>query len=140
MFFLLSHPFPIARLYTVDHEFISLPSEPSSLAKDAIATIGITPYAAKALGDVVFVESPTVSSSFQKGDTVAAVESVKAASDILAPVSGEIVEVNEKLEEKPGLVNEDPFEKGWIAKIKISDPSELSQLLDEAAYAKHTSE
>ncbi|KAI8074959.1 putative glycine dehydrogenase [Gongronella butleri] len=118
--------------YTPDHEWISLDGE--------IGTMGITDFAQKALGDVVFVESPAVGDQVGKDDQMGAVESVKAASDILSPVSGEVVDVNDNLSEEPTLINSSPEADGWIAKIKLSDPSELDGLLDEAAYAKHCEE
>ncbi|KAJ3026139.1 hypothetical protein HK097_006514, partial [Rhizophlyctis rosea] len=104
---------------------------------ESTATVGITQYAQEALGDVVFVEVPAKGKTVSKKDQIGAVESVKAASDIYAPVSGEIVEVNSSLEEKPSLINSAPYEDGWLAKIKLSNPKELDALLDEQAYAEH---
>ena len=103
-------------------------------------TIGITDYAAHALGDVVFVELPTIDLEVTAGDSIGAVESVKSASDILTPVSGVIVEANSALEHKPANINKDPTGEGWLAKIKISDKAELEGLMDEAAYKAFTEE
>lgn len=99
------------------------------------AVIGITDYAQKQLGDVVFVELPDVGKEVAKGDEAAVVESVKAASEVYAAVSGTVREVNETLTGTPGLVNEDPLGKGWFFKLALSDESELEALMDEAAYA-----
>ena len=98
------------------------------------ATVGITFYAQEQLGDVVFVELPEVDTSADQGAEVAVVESVKAASDIYAPVTGTIIESNNELSERPELVNEDPENDGWFFKMHLSDPSELDDLLDEADY------
>ncbi|MGI9481387.1 MAG: glycine cleavage system protein GcvH [Hyphomicrobiales bacterium] len=112
--------------FTEDHEWISLDGD--------IATIGITNHAQEQLGDVVFVDLPEVGASVEKGGEVAVVESVKAASDIFAPVSGEVTEVNGDLEGEPTKVNEDAEGAGWFMKIKVSDASELEDLMDAAAY------
>lgn len=112
--------------YSEDHEWINV--EGSS------GTVGITNYAQNALGDIVFVEVPEVGDDFAKGDEVAVVESVKAASEIYSPVSGEITAVNEELEDNAALVNSSPDGDGWFFKIAISDDSELEGLLDEAGY------
>lgn len=101
---------------------------------DGTATIGISDHAQKMLGDVVFVDLPEVGNEVEAGDSFSLVESVKAASDIYSPVSGEIVEINEELEDSPELVNEQPYEEGWIATIKLSDPEELSELKDAEEY------
>lgn len=101
---------------------------------DGIVTVGITEHAQGLLGDMVFVELPEVGDSVSTGDDVAVAESVKAASDIYAPVSGEIVEVNEDLEDSPELVNSDAFGDGWMFKIKLDDASELDNLLDAEGY------
>ena len=101
---------------------------------DGIVTVGITEHALGLLGDMVFVELPEVGDSVSTGDDVAVAESVKAASDIYAPVSGEIVEVNEDLEDSPELVNSDAFGDGWMFKIKLDDASELDNLLDAEGY------
>lgn len=112
--------------YTEEHEWIRLDGD--------VATIGITNYAQEQLGDVVFVEVPQVGRKVDKGESVAVVESVKAASDIFAPVSGEIVEANAALADSPGDVNAEPMGKGWFFKIKIADKAQLDGLMDEAAY------
>ncbi|HAS64384.1 MAG TPA: glycine cleavage system protein GcvH [Vibrio sp.] len=101
---------------------------------DGTVTIGISEHAQEMLGDVVFVDLPEVENSLEAGDSFSLVESVKAASDIYAPVSGEIVEVNEELEDSPELINEEPYEGGWIAKVKLSDPTELESLKDADEY------
>lgn len=112
--------------YTKDHEYIRIDGD--------TGIVGITDYAQNALGDVVFVELPAVGKKVAMGGEAAVVESVKAASDIYAPVSGEVVEVNPDLEETPATVNEDPTGKGWFMKIKLSNAGELDSLMDEAAY------
>jgi glycine cleavage system H protein len=112
--------------YTKDHEWLRLDGD--------VATVGITPYAQDKLGDLVFVELPTIGASFEQGAAAAVVESVKAASDVYAPVAGEVVAVNDKLANEPGLVNSDPIGEGWLFRIKIADKAELATLLDEAAY------
>jgi glycine cleavage system H protein len=112
--------------YTEDHEWIAVEGD--------VGTVGITKYAAEQLGDVVFVEVPEAGASFAKGDDMAVVESVKAASDVYAPVAGEVVEGNGDLADAPETVNEDPEGKGWFCKLKLNDASELSSLMDAAAY------
>ena len=112
--------------FTKDHEWVSLDGD--------IATVGISQHAADALGDVVFVEVPEVGKTVAKGDSFAVVESVKAASDVYAPVSGEVVEANDALSTAPETVNAAPEGDGWFARIKVSDPSQLDALMDQAAY------
>jgi glycine cleavage system H protein len=112
--------------YTKDHEYVRVEGD--------TGVIGITDYAQSQLGDVVFVELPEPGKSVDKGAEAAVVESVKAASEIYAPVSGEIVAVNAALEDAPGTVNEDPLGKGWFLKIKIKDQGELLGLMDEEQY------
>jgi glycine cleavage system H protein len=112
--------------YTKDHEYIRIDGD--------VGTVGISHYAQEQLGDVVFVELPAAGKSFRKGDSAAVVESVKAASDIYAPVSGEVTAANPDLEGAPAAVNEDPSGKGWFFKVKIANPAELDDLMDEAAY------
>ena len=102
-----------------------------------IGTCGITDFAQAALGDIVFVDLPDVGDEFDKGDSFGSVESVKAASDVYAPVSGTVVEVNEQLTEEPGMVNENAESDAWFIKIKIKDESELSDLLGPDAYKEH---
>ena len=109
-----------------DHDWVSIDGD--------VATVGITDYAQNALGDVVFVELPEVGASFAKGDEVAVVESVKAASEIYAPVSGEITEVNSGLEDAPDKINQSPLDDGWLFRIKVSNAGELDELMDEEAY------
>lgn len=112
--------------YSQEHEWIRFEGE--------VGTIGITQYAQEQLGDVVFVEVPAVGRKVAKGEACAVVESVKAASDIYAPASGEVVEGNAALADSPGDVNADPTGKGWFFKLKLADKSELDGLMDEAAY------
>ncbi len=114
------------RRFTEDHEWIE--------TAGGVATIGITDYAQEQLGDVVFVELPGVGGKLEKGAEACVIESVKAASEVYAPVSGEVAEVNAALVDNPGLVNESPFGDGWFIKIKFADPAELDGLMDEAAY------
>ncbi|WP_038173225.1 MULTISPECIES: glycine cleavage system protein GcvH [Vibrio] len=101
---------------------------------DGTVTIGISEHAQEMLGDVVFVDLPEVESEIEAGDSFSLVESVKAASDIYAPITGEIVEINEELEDSPELINEEPYEGGWIVKVKMADPSELDNLKDAEEY------
>ena len=115
--------------YSSEHEWVSP-------VVDGIVTLGITDHAQSELGDVVYVDLPAVGDSFSKGDSIAAVESVKAASDVYTPVSGEVVEVNEVLDAEPATVNADANGAGWICKVRLSDPSELDELMDAAAYAE----
>ncbi len=115
--------------YTKDHEWIRVEGEEG--------VMGITSYAADQLGDVVFVELPEVGKTFKQGDELAVVESVKAASEVYAPVSGEIVAINDALEGEPGKVNEAPDSEGWFVKIKVADTGELEALMDETAYTAH---
>ena len=117
-------------LFTSDHEWLRIEGD--------VATIGITDYAQSQLGDVVFVELPKVGRSLKKEESAAVVESVKAASDVYAPISGDVLEVNEALATEPALVNSDAGGKAWFFKMKIADKNELDGLMDEAAYAKHT--
>ena len=112
--------------YTKDHEYIRIEGD--------TGTVGITDYAQGQLGDVVFVELPSVGKALAKGGEAAVVESVKAASDVYAPVSGEVVEANDALSTAPETVNADPEGDGWFARIKVSDPSQLDALMDQAAY------
>ena len=112
--------------YTEDHEWLRVEGD--------VIVVGITEHAAEQLGDVVFVELPELETMVAKGDEAAVIESVKAASDILAPVDGEIVEVNEKLVDNPSMVNADPTGDAWFFKIKVDDLSVLDDLMDEDAY------
>ena len=117
--------------YTEEHEWIRTDDEGGA---DSVATVGITDFAQNQLGDIVFVEVPEAGRQVAKGDEAAVVESVKAASDVYAPVSGEVVEGNSALTDDPSLVNSDPEGEGWFFKIRLSDPSELEGLMDADAY------
>lgn len=112
--------------FTKDHEYIRV--------DNGIATVGISDHAQSQLGDVVFVELPQTERMVKAGEEVAVVESVKAASEVFAPVAGKVVAVNNSLEDNPGLVNEDALGEGWFFRLELSDPGELSALMDEAAY------
>jgi len=112
--------------YTKDHEWVRQDGD--------VAVVGISKYAQEQLGDVVYVELPAVGKTFAKGAEAAVVESVKAASEVYAPASGEVVSVNETLEGAPATVNEDAEGKGWFLKLKLADPSELDQLMTEQQY------
>ncbi|MGB3900928.1 MAG: glycine cleavage system protein GcvH [Mesorhizobium sp.] len=115
--------------FTEDHEWIRV--------EGGVATIGITDYAQEQLGDIVFVELPEIGRQLVKGDTAVVVESVKAASDVYAPVDGEITEANEALSADPALVNSAAAGEGWLWKMKLADESQLNGLMDEAAYNSH---
>ncbi|MFQ5346459.1 MAG: glycine cleavage system protein GcvH [Rhodothalassiaceae bacterium] len=115
--------------FTRDHEWIRV--------EDGRGTVGITDYAQEQLGDVVFVELPEVGATLAQGDEAAVVESVKAASEVYAPVSGQVVERNEALEAEPGTVNESPMDEGWFFVLALTDPAELDGLLDAEAYAQY---
>ena len=115
--------------FTKDHEWVGLEGD--------VATVGISKHAAEALGDVVFVETPEAGKSVSKGDSFAVVESVKAASDVYAPVAGEVVEGNAALANAPETVNADPEGEGWFARIRVADASELDGLMDRAAYDQY---
>jgi glycine cleavage system H protein len=112
--------------FTKDHEWVELDGD--------VATIGITAYAAEQLGDVVFVETPDVGKTLKAGDQLAVVESVKAASDVYAPVSGEVVAANGELADSPDTVNAAPEAAGWFAKVKVANPAEVDALMDRPAY------
>lgn len=118
---------PAEYKYSSEHEWVSP-------VVDGVVTIGITDHAQSELGDVVYVDLPSEGDSFAAGDSIAVVESVKAASDVYSPVSGEVVEVNEALDAEPGTVNADPNGAGWLCKVRLSDPSELDALMDAEAY------
>jgi glycine cleavage system H protein len=115
--------------YTKDHEWIRVDGN--------TATVGITPYAAEQLGDVVFVELPSIGKKVSKGGEAAVVESVKAASEVYAPVSGEVVEVNNALEGEPAKVNADPAGNGWFLKLKLANEAELGELMTETQYNEY---
>ena len=124
----MSYPDDLA--YSREHEWVRVDG--------SRATIGITSFAADELGDIVFVEVPEVGATLSQFGTFGVVESVKAVSDLYAPVSGEVLEVNEALRDAPELLNSDPFGEGWIARLELSEPSEVDALLDADAYARET--
>jgi glycine cleavage system H protein len=117
----------MSRYFTEDHEWVDVDGD--------VGTVGISEYAQSQLGDIVFVDVPEEGKALTKGDEAAVVESVKAASDVYSPVSGTVIEGNPALTETPGLVNEEPESDGWFFKLTLSDPEELSGLMDEIAYA-----
>lgn len=119
--------FPEDLKYTETHEWVSVEA-------DGSVRIGISDHAQESLGDLVFVELPEVGDSVAQGDACAVVESVKAASDIYSPITGEVLAVNEALEDDPGLVNADPYGDGWLFQVSLDDPGELENLLDAEAY------
>ena len=112
--------------YTKDHEYVLIDGD--------VATVGISDHAQSQLGDVVFVELPAIGRAVEQGGEAAVVESVKAASDVYAPLSGEVVAINHDLENEPGLVNADPLGKGWFMKIRLSQPAQLDALMNEGQY------
>jgi glycine cleavage system H protein len=118
--------------FTRDHEWIRV--------ENGVATVGITPFAQEKLGDLVFVELPNVGVKLDRGAVAATVESVKAASDVYAPVAGDVTAVNDRLAEEPGLVNGEPTGNGWLFKMKLANPAEIEGLLDESAYSALTAE
>ncbi len=124
--------FPDNLKYTEDHEWVR--------EEGGACTVGITAFAAEQLGDVTYVELPEVGAAFKKGDEAATVESVKAASDVYAPVAGHVIETNAELEARPELVNESPYDKGWFFKLDDFDPAQLRGLMNAAAYAKFVEE
>ena len=113
--------------YSEDHEWVDA-------KEDDLVVIGITDFAQEQLGDLVYVELPEVGDECIKGENISVIESVKAASDLVAPVSGSIIEVNSRLEDEPEIVTEDSMGEGWFIKVKLSDPAELDELMDEDAY------
>jgi glycine cleavage system H protein len=120
----------LARIYyTQDHEWISL--------ADGVATVGITDHAQEQLGELVFIELPQSGATFSRGDVAVTVESVKAASEVYAPVDGVVTEVNAGLADNPALINSSPLGEGWMWKMTLADDSQLEGLMDEAAYAAH---
>ena len=123
----MSKTSPADRLYSKDHEWIKNNG-------DGTAMIGITDYAQEMLTDIVFVELPPIGKKVAQGEPVAVVESVKSVSDVYAPVSGEVIAVNQALEETPELINRDAFGEGWIAKLKLENPNEMTSLLSAADY------
>jgi len=124
--------YPEDCLYTREHEWIRV--------EDDVGVIGITDYAQQALGDIVYVELPSVGDHFSQGESFGNVESVKAVSELYMPVSGEIVAINEDLAESPQLVNEDPYGDGWMVKVALSDPAELETLMSASEYEEYVKE
>ena len=124
--------FPSNVKYTSEHEWIRLEGE--------IAYVGITDYAQDQLGDIVFVDIPTEGETLEKGETFGTIEVVKTVSDLFLPIGGEVLEINPALEEKPELVNQDPYGEGWLIKIKPTDISEMDDLLDAEAYKQTINE
>jgi glycine cleavage system H protein len=122
---------PSDLLYTPDHEYVKPTQDPN------VVIVGITDYAQDQLGDVVFVELPEPGTTFGAHDVFGTIEAVKTVADLYAPLSGEVVEVNTKLDSEPQLVNNDPYGEGWMIKLRISDPSEREQLLSADAYRAH---
>ena len=124
----MNHPDNL--MYTSEHEWVKI--------EDNIATVGITDFAQGELGDIIFLEFPDVDEAFNEGDVFGTIEAVKTVSDLFMPVDGVVVEVNDKLESEPELVNNDPYGEGWMVKIKLDNPSQVDELLDLAAYEKIT--
>jgi glycine cleavage system H protein len=122
---------PAELKYTTDHEWLKIEGD--------TVVVGITDYAQGELGDVVFVELPEEGTEIDKGESFGTIEAVKAVADLFTPVSGEVVGINEELEDAPETVNKDPYGDGWMVKIKLSDTSELDELMDAAAYESHIS-
>jgi glycine cleavage system H protein len=118
--------YPSENRYTKDHEWIAVEGE--------IATIGITDYAQGELGDIIFIELPEPGTYMSKGDPFGTVEAVKTVEEIYAPVTGEVIEINGDLEDRPELVNQSAFDEGWLVRIKMSDPSELEEQMDDESY------
>jgi glycine cleavage system H protein len=121
--------YPAELLYHPEHDWARIDE-----ADPTLATLGITWYAQDSLGEVVFFEAPAVGTTLSKDAPYTEVESVKAVSDVVAPLSGEIVEINQVVVENPGMINEDPYGEGWLVKVRLSDPSEREALLDAASY------
>jgi glycine cleavage system H protein len=121
--------YPAELLYHPEHDWARIDESDPTLA-----TLGITWYAQDSLGEVVFFEAPALGTMLSKDESYTEVESVKAVSDVVAPLSGEIVEVNQAVAESPGMINEDPYGEGWLVKVRLSDPSERESLLDAASY------
>jgi glycine cleavage system H protein len=126
----MSTTYPDDRRYSREHEWVRV--------EGSVASIGITSFAADELGDIVYVELPEIGAGLSQFASFGVVESVKAVSDLFAPISGEVTEVNAELRGSPELLNTDPFGAGWIAKVTLSDPTETEKLLDAASYAELT--
>lgn len=124
--------YPEENLYTKDHEWVNVQGD--------LATVGITEYAQRELGDVVYVDLPEVGDSFEASEPFGSVESVKAVSEVFCPVSGEVTEVNSKLEHAPELVNQSPHQKAWMIKMRVSSPEELDELLSAEEYEEYLQE
>ena len=118
-------------LYTEEHEYVKTTKDQS------VVVVGITDYAQGELGDIVYLELPSVGTTFSKHDVFGTIEAVKAVSELFSPVSGEVVEVNARLEKEPQLVNSSPYGDGWMVKIKLSDPAEQNGLMNSEAYTAH---
>ena len=114
--------------YSKEHEWVA--------AEESVATVGITDHAQEQLGEIVYIELPSIGEKVSKDDPFGVVESVKAVSDVYAPVSGTVLEVNEDLAESPEVVNEDPYGDGWLIKVRVSDPADLDDLMDNEEYAQ----
>ena len=112
--------------YTKDHEWVRI--------ENNIATVGITDYAQSELGDIVYVEIETLDESLKKEEVFGSVEAVKTVSDLFLPISGKIIEINKSIEDNPEVINEDPYERGWIVKIQVDNPDEMNELLDSESY------
>ena len=125
---------PDGLYYSEEHEYL----KPTN--QEGVYQVGITDYAQGELGDVVFVELPEVGESYDHGDTFGTIEAVKAVSDLYTPARGDVVEVNAELEDDPSLVNSEPYDGGWMIKMRISDPAALNELLDPAGYRTHIGE
>jgi glycine cleavage system H protein len=121
--------YPSELIYTEDHEWIRIEGD--------VATVGITWHAQDSLGDIVFAQLPEIGGTVSAGEAISELESVKAVSDVFAPIGGEVVEVNEELDGAEESINQDPYGDGWLFKIKLADTSELEDLLDSAAYQQH---
>jgi len=121
--------YPQDLYYTRDHEWVRVEGE--------VATVGITDFAQKQLGDVVYVELPALGTQLEVHQTIGAIESVKAVSDVFSPVSGEVIAVNEKLNDSPEIVNQDPYGEGWIIKLKMKNKDDLNQLMTSSEYEKY---
>lgn len=124
----MSSRYPSDRKYTKDHEW--------AMMKEGVAIVGITWYAQSKLKDIVFIDMPKLGKKVKKGEVLAVIESVKTASEVYSPITGEVVEVNSKLERNPELINKDPYNEGWIAKLKVSDPKEFDELLSAEEYER----
>lgn len=121
---------PKELLYTEDHEYVKS-------AGDDVVTVGVTDYAQGELGDVVYVELPSVGASYGKHDVFGTIEAVKAVSELFCPIAGEVVEVNQRLDKEPALVNSDPYGDGWMIRLRVKDPAQRDELLGPEEYAKH---